>query len=256
MIDLKAILGKMHCQRGNILFLILLAVVLFAALSYAVTSSTRGGGKDVGDEKAQSIASALLQYASLAEQTVSRLKLTNGCSDTQLSFENGTVTGYANANAPADKRCHVFDPAGGGMAWQSPPIGANSDGTPYLFTAQICIPSVGTGPVSGCWTDGSDSDTELLIMLSGVNEKVCNYINARSDIAAAGDGLPPFSNGGSMQTKYKFTGTFLGTTSSNHIAGLAFKGRPTGCFEMPASAGDNSNTRAGNYVFYHTLLVR
>lgn len=47
-------------QRGNVLFLILLAVVLFAALNYAVTSSMSGGGKNASDERYRLLASQLI----------------------------------------------------------------------------------------------------------------------------------------------------------------------------------------------------
>ena len=68
----------MITQRGNILFLILLAVVLFAALSYAVTQGMRGGGKDAGPEKFKTLASQILQNVSLMENTMMRAMTVNG----------------------------------------------------------------------------------------------------------------------------------------------------------------------------------
>lgn len=68
----------MSAERGNILFLLLLAVVLFAALSYAVTQSMRGGGNDASKEKVE------LEYARVNNllveltTTLQRMRM-NGC---------------------------------------------------------------------------------------------------------------------------------------------------------------------------------
>jgi len=109
----------MKQQRGNILFLILLAVVLFAALAYAVTQSMRGGGQDATKEQGQSYAAELIQYGAMLQNTINRLMLVNDCKDTQLSFENTLVTSYVNSSAPA--KCKIFDPAGGGMSFKAIP---------------------------------------------------------------------------------------------------------------------------------------
>jgi len=63
-------------KAGNVLFLILIAVALFAALSYAVTSSSRSGTGGVGEDKAKLAASTLLQYAAGVEQKLLRMTIT------------------------------------------------------------------------------------------------------------------------------------------------------------------------------------
>ena len=156
----------MHGQRGNILFLILLAVVLFAALSYAVTRGERGQVKNASSEKSSTIASNIVQTGGLLENTVNRLRLTNSCKENQLSFDNPTVSGYTNSAAPADKSCHVFDPAGGGVSWPTPP--QDSGATVYY---------IGTPMVTGAGTGGAD----LTLFADGLTREVCDEINQKVD---------------------------------------------------------------------------
>jgi hypothetical protein len=61
-------------QSGNVLFLILIAVALFAALSYAVSNSNRGSG-DVSAQKAAILAASVIQYADSIYGGISRLRL-------------------------------------------------------------------------------------------------------------------------------------------------------------------------------------
>lgn len=107
-------------QKGNILFLILIAVALFAALSYVVTSSSRSNEGGIAKDKAKLAASRIIQYATHIEQALQRLKLINKCQDTQISFErapfNGSDTQYINPYAPSDHSCHVFHSNGGGVS--------------------------------------------------------------------------------------------------------------------------------------------
>ncbi|GBH32909.1 hypothetical protein, partial [Sphingobium xenophagum] len=59
-------------QRGNVLFLILLGVALFAALNYAVTSSMRGEGKSGSSESYELAVTQILQWATTLQHTVAR----------------------------------------------------------------------------------------------------------------------------------------------------------------------------------------
>ncbi|MGM0422843.1 MAG: DUF1566 domain-containing protein [Pseudomonadota bacterium] len=99
-------------QNGNALFLILIGVALFAALSYAVTQSSRGGG-DIEREKRMIDQAASKECNITVKRAVKKLKLFGGCDTSEISYELADGTN-PNPDAPADKSCHVFDPAGAG----------------------------------------------------------------------------------------------------------------------------------------------
>ena len=105
-------------ERGSVLFIILLAVALFAALSYAVTSSTRSTGGDASKETNALNAAQMVQYTSVLDNQLMRMRISNNCDPSQISFENSlayvsSVSNYTNPSAPSNKTCHLFDPAGG-----------------------------------------------------------------------------------------------------------------------------------------------
>ena len=77
----------MHLQRGNALFLILIAVALFAALSYAVTRSGRGGG-GIDRENTHLANARLDSLAAEAKAAISRLMMFEGCSATEIAINS------------------------------------------------------------------------------------------------------------------------------------------------------------------------
>lgn len=177
-------------QKGNVLFLILLAIILFVALAQAVMHSLRGGGRDISDEQAQSYAAAITQYGALTANTVGRLMLVNDCKDNEISFQNDVVGNYTNTMTPPGNRCKVFHPAGGGMAWpevnrqwldpyftKSPWNGGFSYGQVY-FPPVMSFEGVG----GYIYTESGRDDVnlqyvDLYFSIAFVNDAVCKAIN-------------------------------------------------------------------------------
>ncbi len=223
-------------KNGNVLFLILIAVALFAALSYAITQSSRGGGSEgVSPEKARIAASEILQYALLVEETVKRIRIINGCSDFQLSFQNILDANHINPGAPADKRCHIFDAAGGGLA----PRKFLLSGVNRLpnYATRSTIPYIGT-------TCTDASCVELYFWLRTIDKVVCMEFNKLVNFDNAANDAPTLSG---------FYGTpFQGTyTYGNTPAG--FNGKYSGCHRDASEIDANGNPY---YDFYHLILAR
>lgn len=219
-------------QCGSILFMILLAVALFGALYVAVTGSDRGN-KDASSENIGNVASQIIQYSTNVEQTVSRLLLSNGCTDRQISFENTFVSGYTNASSPSDGRCHVFSATGGGMEWQTMPTA--SGGTDYFFT-----PTIVTGT-------GNDGNADLVMIAPNVSQEICQAINSSVE-------------GTSWTTSNYREDSLLNLTTSKFIGAYATSNadidRSWWSRKYGSRSGCRQNTSSGVYYYFHVLIAR
>lgn len=142
-------------QSGSAILWVLVAVALFAALNFAFNSSSRTSTSFLNDAEADAYANQIIQYGNEVKAAVKRLQL-RGCSDTEISFENSSVAGYTNPNAPSDNSCHVFDIAGGGLSWRE----FNS-----LFTGDIQFENIKT------------SSAELVLQVTDIGNETCQKIN-------------------------------------------------------------------------------
>ena len=73
-------------EKGSVIFIILIAIILFAALGYAVSNMMRGPS-NIGNETAGIYASEILTYAQSVREAVHMMRISNGCDDSQISFE-------------------------------------------------------------------------------------------------------------------------------------------------------------------------
>jgi hypothetical protein len=228
--------------RGNALFLILIAVALFAALSYAITQSGRGSG-NINREQASLAASRILNYAAAVEAGYKRVQVLNGVAGEYVHFDNklakkrdGTSINGGLGSMPADESLYVFLPGGGGV-------------TPQLFTdlSQVCQPAVcagGTaepGAFGVRWTNIAGVGSTVPDLVLGVyylTEQVCSAINRQLGITGIPNASP--QNGGWTQdTAPGAVGNPTGTDAALLSGKLSF------CSSDPN----------GNYTFYHLLQV-
>lgn len=172
----KSVIFSRPNERGNILFLILIAVALFAALSYAVTQSQRGAGKDASAEKVSVRVARMLQYTTLVRATVQRMVIM-GVAPADLNF-------WWDSGLPSA----VFSKAGGGIILDKPGLTSNEYflGDAYSFlsvTDNISVKNIGTSQ--------SDVIIATYFKINSEGEKMCNSINKALGI----DTIPGSSSG-------------------------------------------------------------
>lgn len=243
-------------DSGNVLFLILIAVALFAALSYAITQSTRTTPNKNTEKDNISVAQVELFISSI-EQAITRMTIMNGCTPEQISFENtvyyGGVAGpranvvvfaaNGNTNSPSDSRCHIFRSEGGNVATVllSGALGVSGAGAyarpGHMWAGTEAFPGVGT------------SEVDIAIVIPYVTKAVCNLFNKKRSIGNANGDAVLFDW---YRTPYNGAFTAAGYESWGRASAL-----PTAAIPIGSSAlCFNPDGTEGNYHVLQVVLPR
>lgn len=208
---------NLNRQNGNVLFLILIAVALFAALSYAITSSSRNSGGDTKSENVQLLASQMLQYTSSLRVAAQRMVM-SGISPELLEV-HGTNTW--DPCSSGTKYC-LFGPKGGGAIAGS----LKADDDLYIYGNVYNYNGVNDNQsILGAGTSAPDIYVILSFKFNEKGRQLCEAINKAVGIA----GIPVTDN----------TNGSLGNLP-------AAPGQLVACTQHYTT----------NYYFYHSLYER
>lgn len=239
-------------EKGNVLFLILIAVALFAALSYAVTSSSRSGGNDASSETNLVNSAQVSQYPSAVRTSLIRMIVSSGITADLMQFDSPSDFGSVTQSYS------VFHPAGGGATYMQAPAEVMLDGAQgtWIFTSAYQIDQIGTTP-------GDNTGSDIIAFLPGIKETICEKINSELGIGTTDDdnsnGVPDagiaIANAPTVADNQDSGNTGIETYDANNIIdGPDLVGQPYGCADFDDADGDGTNT--DDFVYFHVLIER
>lgn len=234
-------------ERGNVLFMILIAVALFAALSYAVTSSSRTGGGDASKESADTKAARLLSFAAQINQGVQRIRLIQGCDMDAITSGNNL---FGNP-ATYPGKCNLFDQTvGGGVPYTTIKAG---DASIYGDMTDASFPGKNFSIINSMNVkDIGTTNTDTILIIHNIRQEICKAINRKLGIEALDGDLPsensPFEGGFSFPRPAATTHTNL-TIGNNGSGDNELKGQLMGCYKATRSGDDPG------WYFYSVLVA-
>lgn len=239
-------------ESGNVLFLILIAVALFAALSYAVTQSTRSGAGDTASETNLISSAQLTQYPAGVRTSVVRM-LINGVAVDDLLFNSPSDfggTGVIPEGDPLEQRA-VFHPQGGNATYQNAPLDVLSiPATPiagyedgqWYYNAEVQIQNI------GLTSTASNAGNDIVAFLPYVTTGICRRMNEEVGITST---IPTDADvtlaliAKTIEDVSSPSTDFQTNDGPILDAGGDLTGQPFGCF-----------VNGGVNIYYHVLVER
>ncbi|MDY0029329.1 MAG: hypothetical protein RBR86_05225 [Pseudobdellovibrionaceae bacterium] len=233
-IQQKESCGTSRGEAGNVLFLILIAVALFAALSYAVTQSTRSGGGDASSETNLVNSSQISQYPAGVKTAITRMIISNNVSADELLFDPPST--FSSLVAGTENEA-VFHPTGGGAIYSEAPASVMNSVGPgtWHFNAENEVLNIGT--------DGSPStdSADIIAFLPDVKKAICDSIHSKLGLSLTYVAITTVDYASDMATG----NTGIPVAPAGDVIGGALAGQPQGCF-----------LDGTTYVYFHVLVER
>ena len=247
----------MRNAQGNVLFLILIAIALFAALAYVVTSSSRGSDGNINQEAEDMAISQVLQHFTSVKTAVQRLTLTGICNDYTIRYWQAGRINASNSTHYGDgsnTACQVFHPDGGGVPYMIRPEALDTTEPDEIAVINDRIYNIGT--------DASGSGSDQLIIVN-VPRSACIKVNDKVGVPNPGGEPPAFTS--PTWDKWKAPGnqyyTFpsaaydgyhreVNYPGSTPVRAKEVAGHELACF---STLDSSSNTY---YVLYQVLIAR
>lgn len=233
-----------NSQNGNILFLILLAIVLFAALNYAVSSSMRGGGKDGSSESAEAAASDILGWFAQLDNAVMRMIVVNNIPLERIDFNdpnnlrNDGPYPFNNTNCSTTS-CEVFSVEGGGVAPRNFYDTAGDKNATIGATSSL--PGHKSFTMTNTVNIGSPLP-DISVRINTIKKEVCNAVNRRM-------GIPEdLSNSGQSGVIVQYQGNLTQITN-------ALNSTTAYTWTAPELAGKHTFCVGGSSI-YHVVVER
>jgi len=214
---------RRESQSGNVLFIILIGIALFVALSLVMTRTSRVSSGELTDTQARLAATEILAYADAVRSGVKSL-LISGVPPENVSFEmvsqsrqNGTPY-IAAVNGCSVDSCKVFKPAGGGVSELNFENYATMDSWWDPNNVHVGGIDFMLARIEGVGTTASD----FVMRVLQVNSAVCNELNKMvglEGVSIVRDSGNFYGIYGDMKTKMAATDMYIYGLSNPKLNG-------------------------------------